>query len=121
MKTIQVVLIGLSMLAATVGSIAFRSKLISRLLALLLFAVATGFVLFPEVTSDIAQLIGVGRGTDLIFYLVVFAGVHSCLLLYMRSRRMERKVTELVRALAVETAVQPKSHARSSRTTKGLL
>jgi small membrane protein len=112
MKSIQIVLIALSILAAITGSIAFRSKLAYRLLAIFFFFVAVGFVMFPNSTSEIAQLLGVGRGTDLLLYLTIFAGVHSCLLLYMRTRRMERKLTELVRGLAIANVQYP-SHTQS--------
>src|SRR6476469_3850257 len=101
MKSIQVILIGLSVLATITGSIAFRSKLAYRLLAVVFFFLAVGFVLLPDLTSDIARAVGVGRGTDLLLYLTIFAGVHSCLLLYVRTRRIERKFTDLVRGLAL--------------------
>ncbi len=107
MKSIQIILIAFSILAAITGSIAFRSRLAYRLLAVLFVLLAVGFVMFPNSTSDIAQFLGVGRGTDLLLYLTIFAGVHSCLLLYMRTRRMERKLTELVRGLAIRNAQYP--------------
>jgi len=115
MKSIQVILIVLSVVAAIMGSMAFRSKLISRLLALLLLGVAIGFVMFPDTTSDIARSLGVGRGTDLLLYVTIFAGLHSCLLLYMRTRAVQRKLTELTRALAIKNAVTPKPKAFSAR------
>jgi len=114
MKSIQIILIVLSVIAAIMGSVAFRSKLISRLLALLLSGVAIGFVIFPDVTSDIARSIGVGRGTDLLLYATIFAGLHTCLLLYMRTRAIQRKLTELTRALAIQNAVAPKVKAFSA-------
>jgi hypothetical protein len=107
MKTIQIVLVVLSLLAAILGSMAFRSKLAYRVLAMLFFVVAAGFVMFPDTTTDIAHFLGVGRGTDLLLYLVIFAGIHGLLLLYMRTRRLERKVTELTRAIAIRTAGHP--------------
>jgi hypothetical protein len=107
MKTIQAILIVLSLLAAILGSIAFRSKLAYRALAAFFFLVATGFVTFPDTTTEIAHVLGVGRGTDLLLYLVIFAGVHVLLLLYMRTRRLESKLTELTRAIAIKTAEHP--------------
>jgi hypothetical protein len=107
MKSIQVILIALSILAAITGSIAFRSKLAYRLLAVAFFFLTVGFVLFPDWTSEIARFVGVGRGTDLLLYLTIFAGVHSCLLLYVRTRRVERKLTALVRELALRNAEYP--------------
>jgi len=107
MKSIQVILIALAVMAAILGSIAFRSKLAYRLLGMFFFFVATGFVVFPDASTQIARILGVGRGTDLLLYLVIFAGVHAFLLLYMRTRRLERKLTELVRAMAIQAAEYP--------------
>jgi hypothetical protein len=107
MKTIQLILIGLSALAAILGSVAFRSKLAYRVIALLLFFMATGFVMFPDTTTELAHSLGVGRGADLLLYVVIFAGVHSFLLLYMRTRRLERHLTELIRANAITKVEHP--------------
>lgn len=115
MKSIQVILIIFSMLIAMMGSMAFRSKLISRLVALLFFGAATGFVIFPDATSSIARVLGVGRGTDLLLYVAIFAGLHSCLRLYIRTRAVQRKLTELARALAIRDAVVPNAKAFSAQ------
>jgi small membrane protein len=103
-KTIQIVLIILSLLAAILGSMAFGSKLAYRVLAAMFFFVAAGFVMFPDTTTAIANVLGVARGADLLLYLVIFAGVHGLLLLYMRTRRLERKVTDLTRTIAIANA-----------------
>ena len=107
MKSIQCILIILSLLAATVGSIAFHSRLAYRLLAVLFFLAAVLFIIFPDTTTEIAHFFGVGRGTDLLLYLVIFAGIHSFLLLFIRLRRLERKLTTVIRALAINTAKHP--------------
>src|SRR5689334_7163347 len=105
MTSIQVILIVLCLLAAILSSVAFRSKLGYRLLAAFFFVTATGFVVFPDTTSNIAHALGVGRGADLLLYLAVLAGIHSFLLLYLRTRRLERRMTEQTRALAIRDAV----------------
>jgi small membrane protein len=104
MTSIQVLLITLSLMAAIVGSLAFRSRLGNRLLAALFFATATGFILFPDGTTAIAHFLGVGRGTDLLLYIALFAGIHAFFLLYLRMRRLERKLTEQIRANAIRDA-----------------
>ena len=114
MKSIQVILIILSLFAAIIGSIAFRSRLAARLTAVLLFLIAALFVMFPNSSTEIAHALGVGRGTDLLVYLLLFAGVHSLLLLYIKIRKMERKITELVRAIAIQNAEQQKVRAATS-------
>ena|SRR5271167_1408580 len=104
MTSIQVILIVLSLLAAVLASFVFQSRLGGRLLAVFFFVTACAFVLFPDSTTRIAHLLGVGRGADLLLYLALFAGIHGFLLLYLRTRRLERKVTELIRAVAILNA-----------------
>jgi small membrane protein len=104
MKSIQVILIFFSLLAAVLGSMAFRAKLICRLFAALLPCLALVLVILPDLTTDLARTLGVGRGTDLLFYATFFAAVHIFLLLYARTRRLERKLTESIRALAIQRA-----------------
>lgn len=112
MRSIQVILIILSLLTAIVGSIVFRSRLAYRLVAILFFLAAVLFITFPDTTTQIAHFFGVGRGTDLLLYLVIFAGIHSFLLLYRRMRRLERKLTTVIRTLAINTATHPGSATR---------
>ncbi len=104
MKSIQVILIVLSLVAAVFGSVAFRSKLISRLIAAILLCLALVLITLPDLTTDLARTLGVGRGTDLLFYVVFFAGTHLFLVLYVRTRRLERKLTDSIRALAIRGA-----------------
>jgi small membrane protein len=105
-KSIQFILIILCLMATIAGGLVFRFKLGYRLLGALLFATAVSFVLFPDATSTVAHLLGVGRGTDLLVYLGLLAGVYSFLLLYSRTRRLERRMTEQVRAMAIRDAIR---------------
>lgn len=104
MKSIQAVLIVLCLLAAILGSIVFRSKLGYRLLTAFFFVSASLCVMFPGITSELANALGVGRGADLLLYLGLFAGIHLFLLLYLRTRRLDRRITELTRAVALRDA-----------------
>jgi len=104
MNSIQVFLITLSLFAAILSSVAFGSRLIYRLLGIFLFVTSAGFIMFPDSTTTIANIMGVRRGTDLLLYVSLFAGVHGFLLLYIRTRRLERKLTEQIRALAIRDA-----------------
>lgn len=104
MTSIQAILLILCCLAVILGSLAFGSRVLYRLLAAFFFLTASIFIMFPDLTSRIAHLLGVGRGADLLMYLGMLAGVHLFLLLYLRSRRMERMITEHIRALAIRDA-----------------
>src|SRR5580700_7357476 len=91
-------------MATILGSIAFRTKLAYRLLAVLLCLTAIVFVLFPDLATTVARSLGVGRGTDLLLYVSLVAGIHAILLLYRRTRELERKITEQIRATALRNA-----------------
>ena len=106
MNSIKVLLIIFTAMSVIVGSIALPSRSTYRLIAALFFAVATGLIIFPDVSTIVARHLGVGRGTDLLLYLGTFAGIHGFLLLYARTRRLERKLIEHVRVNAIERAVR---------------
>jgi hypothetical protein len=105
-NSIKIVLIIFALLSAIVASIALPSRLAYRLLAAVFFACATGLIIFPDASTVVARHLGVGRGTDLLVYLGVFAGIHAFLLLYSRTRRLEKKLVEYVRENAIERAAR---------------
>jgi hypothetical protein len=74
-------------------------------IAFFLFIVANAFaVLFPSLVTDVAHFLGVGRGTDLVLYLLVLAVGFLALNTYMRFRSLERKLTDLARTVALRDA-----------------
>jgi hypothetical protein len=101
MTSIQLLLICLIVLSAMVSSIAFQSQLTYRIMAVLFMIASTFFVLFPDAATVCARVLGVGRGADLLLYLSIFAGVHCFLLVYLRLRNLDQKVTSQIRALAI--------------------
>jgi small membrane protein len=104
--SIQGILIAGFVIAAIFASTVFRTKLVYRLITLLLFVTATFLVLFPDTTTVIAHALGVGRGADLLLYVSLITGIDVALLLYLRIRELERKLADLVRAVAVRDARQ---------------
>lgn len=106
MTLIQIILLSLFAFLA-LYLIYFRSRLRDRLIAVLFFLIAVAAVLFPDATTVIAQSVGVGRGTDLLVYLSIVAGIFAVLLLYGKISRCERLQTELVRELALRDASIP--------------
>lgn len=104
MTSIQTILLAFCLLLSILASVAFRSRLGYRLLAIFFFVVAATFVLFPNTTTQLANRLGVGRGTDLLLYIGLLAGMHAVLLLYLRTRKLEQQITEQVRATALRDA-----------------
>lgn len=61
-------------------------------------------VLFPEHTTVLAHALGIGRGADLLLYLLVVAFVFGMLNTYLRFRGTTQQITELARTLAIREA-----------------
>jgi hypothetical protein len=83
----------------------FRSKLSDRLVGLLLLSVAWFSVLLPEYTTRAANLLGVGRGADLIFYFFALFTLFALIILYTHVRTLSLQLTALVRHQAIRDAV----------------
>lgn len=84
----------------------FRNALID-LVALFLFAgLGVFFILFPDYTNTIAHRLGVGRGADLLFYICILFFLFVILKLFARIRRLEDKLTDLVRQQAMDQATK---------------
>jgi hypothetical protein len=81
-----------------------RSRATDRLLILLALLAAIVMILFPDLSSRLASLLGVGRGVDLIFYLFIGLAGFAFIVLHSRLQDADRRITELARAVALFTA-----------------
>ena len=70
------------------------------LIAFVLFAVAS--VLFPDVWNALANLVGVGRGTDLLLYVLIIVFLGFMATSYVRFRGLEFQITQLARRIALD-------------------
>jgi hypothetical protein len=64
-------------------------------------------VLVPDLTQRAADIVGVGRGTDLTLYLFVMGFALFAVLTYSKMSRLNRALTEVVRRLAIVEAETP--------------
>jgi small membrane protein len=82
-----------------------RHQAVRRLLLVGFVLLAAAAVLFPRLLTQVAQVLGVGRGADLLLYglTVVFLGYVASS--YRRMRHMEQQVTTLARELALRAAI----------------
>jgi small membrane protein len=83
-----------------------RHLAVRRLSAMALLAAAAMAVLFPDLVTQLAHVVGVGRGTDLVLYLFVVASAVVWLGVYRRFTEMDARMTQLVRALALAEAAR---------------
>ncbi len=85
-----------------------RHQAVRRLLLLAFIAVAIVSALVPSLITDVARFVGVGRGTDLVLYLLFVAFLAFVATTYRRFRAMERQVTVLTRQLALDEVLNPR-------------
>jgi hypothetical protein len=84
-----------------------RTQAVRRLGLVLFAGLAVWSILFPSVWNQIAKLVGVGRGTDMVLYALVVAFLSFTLTTYVRFRDLEARYTKLARRLALDEAVHP--------------
>ncbi len=70
-------------------------------IAWFLFWLAVGWlVLIPQATTYIANVLGVGRGADLVVYLALLVIFYLLFKIFMRLEKIERQLTQIVRELS---------------------
>lgn len=110
MNGIQVVLIlGVSIIGLYY-LIRLRKTVVDMAVVILLMGAAILFILLPDLTNMIANVLGVGRGADLLYYICILLFSFALLKLYARIRRLENQFTKLVREDALRNAKQPDEH-----------
>lgn len=75
-----------------------------RLFMLGFVLVAVVSILFPQWLTWLANLIGVGRGTDLLLYALVLAFLITVASAYRRNIVLNRKLTHLAREITIARA-----------------
>lgn len=80
-------------------------QLAVRRLLIIAFALFAGLaVLFPTVLTYVANLVGVGRGADLLLYATVLVLLGFLALQEARTKAAEKRTTHLARRLAIDEA-----------------
>lgn len=65
------------------------------------WAVAAFAVALPEVTQRLAQIVGVGRGSDLAIYIALLSAYYILFRIMVRMEKMERNISKIVEELAI--------------------
>lgn len=91
---------------------------IRRLLMMMFVIAAVISILFPQWLSWLADLIGVGRGTDLLLYALVVTFLAFVYTQYRRNTARQRQITLLARELALLEASRDEAEGDDVDTTK---
>src|SRR2546425_6427992 len=86
--------------------IATRTKALQRLFVLAFFSGGLVFITWPELSNQLAHLVGIGRGVDLILYLSTLFLYFICFNFGIRFRSSDERLTLVVRELALRSPVQ---------------
>ncbi len=83
-----------------------KNILINRMVFLLLGMAGIFLILFPNITSRIANFMGIGRGTDLVVYLFILISLFLFVYVMSILKRLEQKITAVVRYNAIDNPRQ---------------
>lgn len=119
MILIQPLLIVLLLLGVVVYLRVFRSRLVDRIVVSAILVAALGLISFPDAANDLAHLVGVGRGADLLFYLTIPGLGFVVLLLFSRVRELDERLTKLTRDLALRSPHVPGDEAAIREDSEG--
>jgi len=112
MTPIQYLLIGAIGFSATLYFLRLRSRKRDRLVVLFVSFLACACVLMPDWTTRAAQIVGVGRGADLAFYVSIVALGLMNVVLLSRVREIRLQLTELARRHAIDRSSLPQRQDR---------
>jgi hypothetical protein len=104
---IQIFLSGMLVIVGVYGARGWRSSRIVSLGLIGTSAIGACLVWAPEISNDLAMLMGVGRGADLIFYTYITVSFLMMLNLSLKLRHQHEITTRLVRYLALRDARVP--------------
>ncbi|MEO8707185.1 MAG: DUF2304 domain-containing protein [Kofleriaceae bacterium] len=89
---------------ATIGWFIFlrRNRLPFHIMTVfVLIGFAALAVIFPDLTQDVADLVGVGRGADLVTYIAIVSVMFVLLHYYTKFVELQRQLTTVTRELAI--------------------
>lgn len=109
MRPIQFLLLAFVLLAIIKVIQKYKQRevhLFEFLLWIALWIGAAVIVTFHETTQFFADLLGIGRGADLILYVGLMAAFYLILRIHLTLDRVEHEITEIVRAIALDDLKQ---------------
>jgi hypothetical protein len=101
MNLIQPLLVASLLMIGVIYLNRFRSRIIDRIIILLILATGIVFVCFPALTSRIANIVGVGRGADLLLYASLVSIGFLLTVFYAKIREMSQTITRLTREISL--------------------
>jgi len=105
MSLIQIILLVLIILAILYFWLRYKTRSIGLrpFLMMLAFWILAGvLVVLPESTSRLAEIFGVGRGVDLVFYFALVLIFYLIFKIFVRLEKIEQNITKIVSKIALK-------------------
>jgi small membrane protein len=118
MSLIQILAIIFCLFALWRVSAKFRRQelKISEFLMWLIFWLAVGVAFItPESLTRLANLLGIGRGADLVLYVAVIVVFYLMFRIFIRLEKMEHEITKVVRQDTLNKTESTKNQAQNSK------
>jgi hypothetical protein len=72
-------------------------------------------VFFPQLSTTIANWMGIGRGVDLVFYIFIIVSLFYFVSVNAEIRNLRKQITEIIRTQALANPIKGKSSIPISR------
>jgi hypothetical protein len=92
--------------------IKIRKLVFDRIIFIIGAIVGIFLVFFPEVSTVIANWMGIGRGADLVFYLFIIVSLFYFVSVNAEIRNLQKQITELTRTQALANPMLGKQNAK---------
>jgi small membrane protein len=100
----QIIIVA-TVLAFLLYAVRLRTVLRDRLMFAGIVAVGVVLTFRPDLATHVANLVGIGRGTDLLLYIFLLFSLFQTVYLADRLKTIDARLTSVVREQALESAV----------------
>ena len=104
---IKIALSVLFIFLLVIGCVGYKSSKLLGSVVILGSVAALVLVWNESWVSELAHVLGVGRGADLLLYLWIPLSAALMVFSYLRTRQLERQLTRVCREIAIAHAVTP--------------
>ena len=119
MIIIKVILIAILLFILRAFLVQKSLLLIKRAVAVIMFGGLLFLVVFPDISTWIANKVGIGRGADLLFYFAHLFFLLVAVALWRRLITLNDTVTRLAREIAIIKAERPEGTGERTGPTTG--
>ncbi|MBI5135366.1 DUF2304 domain-containing protein [Candidatus Uhrbacteria bacterium] len=101
-KLIALPIIGVILIAGVRRARRLDRSILARGIWLLVWGSAAVLILYPEITTRVASWVGIGRGSDLVFYIAIIVLTAVVLSLLVWVDNLDERISKLVGQHAIE-------------------